>query len=90
MKKSLEHHLGKPVVLDTPNTWLYIGTLDAILEDGIVLKQADAHDTQDTSTSKEVYIFETRTTGIKVNREKVTVSLDQIVSFSLLEDIKSF
>lgn len=90
MKKEFEKHMGKTVVLDTPFSWLYIGKLAKILSDCVVLTEADAHDTKDTGTSKEVYIFETRKTGVKANREKVYVSFDHIVSFSDLEDIKSF
>jgi hypothetical protein len=35
-------------------------------------------------------VFESRDTGIKMNRNRVFVSIEYIVSFSLLEDIKNF
>ncbi|MCP4723212.1 MAG: hypothetical protein GY860_27480, partial [Desulfobacteraceae bacterium] len=50
----------------------------------------DAHDNTDTSTSKELYVFESKTTGIKSNRQQVHINLDHVVSFSLLEDVKEF
>ncbi len=78
------------MVLDTRSSWIYLGTLEKVTEDCAVLKDADVHDSSDSSTSKEVYIFESRTTGIKPNRNRVHVSLDQVISFSLLKDVKQF
>lgn len=90
MKKELESMITKKVVIDTKSSWIYIGTLERVADNCIILSDADVHDSRDSSTSKEVYIFDTRTTGIKSNRMSVHINLDYIVSFSLLDDIKAF
>ena len=90
MHPELETFIGQDVILDTDSTWLYIGTLERVAEGCAVLKDADAHDCSDSLTSKEVYVYEARTTGIRSNRESVHVSLDHVISFSRLKDVKKF
>jgi small nuclear ribonucleoprotein (snRNP)-like protein len=90
MKDALEKNLNRKVILDTRSSWVYIGTLEKVTPACIVLTDADAHDSTDSATTKELYIFESRTTGIKSNRTTVYVRLDCVISFSLLEDVKLF
>jgi hypothetical protein len=90
MKSDLEEYLNKEIVIDSNSSWIYIGVLEKVTENCVVLSNADAHDNIDTSTSKELYVFESKTTGIKSNRNRVHVNLDHVVSFCLLEDIKEF
>jgi len=90
MKKELTSLIGKKIVLDTASDWVYIGTLEAVTDDCAVLAEADVHNTGDSHTSKEIYIFDSKTTGIKANRKSTHVNLDYVVSFCLLDDIKEF
>ena len=90
MQHILEKNIGKQVVLDTRSSWVYIGTLEKVTDSYIVLSQTDVHENKDSSTSKEVYIFETRATGIQANREMIFINLDYVDSFSLLKDVKKF
>jgi len=90
MKKDLEEYLNKKIVVDTNSSWIYIGVLERITNHCIVLSDVDAHDNMDTPTSKELYVFESKSTGIKSNRKCVHVKLDHVVSFSLFEDVKEF
>lgn len=90
MRKAFEAHIGKTVVLDTRSAWIYIGTLEAVTDSCAILSQVDVHDSTDSRTSKDLYIFDTRTTGIKSNRNSVHVNLEYVVSFSLLADVKQF
>ncbi len=90
MKNDLEEYLNKKVVVDTKSSWIYIGVLEGITNHCIVLSDVDAHDNMDTSTSKELYVLESKSTGIKSNRQCIHVNLDNVVSFSLLEDVKEF
>ncbi len=90
MKAELKKHMKEKVVLDTRSSWIYIGTLDQVTGQCAVLTDVDVHDNTDTATSKDRYVFESRDTGIKTNRDRVFVSIDYIVSFSLLKDIKNF
>ena len=90
MKTELKKYMKEKVVIDTHSSWIYIGTLDQVTEHCAVLTDVDVHDNTDTATSKDRYVYESRDTGIRTNRDRVFVSIEYIVSFSLLEDIKNF
>ncbi len=90
MKKDLEQYLNKTIVIDSNSSWIYVGMLEKVTHDCVVLSNVDVHDNDDTPTSKERYVLECKKTGIKSNRHAVNVKMEHIVSFSLLEDIKEF
>lgn len=90
MKIELGAYIKEKIVLDTRSSWIYIGTLEQVTDHCAVLIDVDVHDNTDTATSKDRYVFESRRTGIKVNRDRVFVSMDYIVSFSLMDDIINF
>ncbi|MGE5341566.1 MAG: hypothetical protein ACM3SY_08795 [Candidatus Omnitrophota bacterium] len=90
MKEDLETYLNRTVVLDTRSSWVYMGILERVTGSCAVLSQVDVHDSSDTRTSKELYVIESKITGIKSNRDRVYVNLSYIVSFSALEDVKHF
>ncbi|MCP4215538.1 MAG: hypothetical protein GY765_12870 [bacterium] len=90
MKKELEQFIDQKVVLDTRSAWVYIGLLEEVTASCAVVSEVDVHYSKDTSTSKELYVLESKSTGIKVNRKRVYVNLDYIVSFSLMNDVKQF
>ena len=90
MKSDLEEYLNQRIVVDSNASWIYIGVLEKVTNNCVVLSNVDAHDNTDTSTSKDLYVFESKTTGIKSNRKYVHINLDHVVSFSLLEDVKEF
>ena len=81
---------GKKVVLDTRSSWIYIGILEEVRGDCVVLTDVDVHDNTDITTTKEIYVLESKKTGVKSNREKVYVNLNFLISFSALEDVKYF
>ncbi len=90
MQNELVPLIGKSIVVDTSSNWVYLGILDHVTENCIVLKDADAHDISDTKVSKEFYIFDSKKTGIKANRRLVSINLAYVVGFSSLEEIKEF
>ena len=90
MKEDLEQYLKQKIVLDTRSSWIYIGVLEAVTGNSAVLSEVDVHDSGATSTSKELYVLESKTTGIKANRNLVYVNLDYVVSFSSLDDVIQF
>ncbi len=90
MKENLEKHLKQKVVLDTRSSWVYIGVLEAVTGNCAVLSDVDVHYTKDSRTSKEYYVLESKSTGVKSNRNSVYVNLDYVVSFSSLDDVKQF
>lgn len=90
MKQALKKYLNKKIVIDTRSAWVYIGILDEILDNCIVLSEADVHDSNAVQTTKEFYVLESKKTGIKSNRHKVYVNMEFIVSFSSLDEVKHF
>jgi hypothetical protein len=90
MKEDLEQFLKQKVVLDTRSSWIYIGVLEKVTDNCAVLSEVDVHDSSETHRPRELYVLESKTTGIKSNRDLVYVSLDYVVSFSALDDVKQF
>ena len=90
MKEELQAFIGQTVVLDTRSSWVYVGIIEKISRNTAVLKKVDVHDVNDTKGNKELYIHESRSSGVKENREIVYVNLDYIVSFSPLKEVKKF
>ncbi len=79
--------IGRPVVLDTAGTMLYIGTLRDIHPDGYWLEDADVHDCRDGHASKELYLCESREHGVRVGRARVFVFREAVISASSLDDV---
>jgi len=90
MKETLKKFLKQKLVVDTRSSWVFIGVLENVFEDAIELSDVDVHDNRDTHTSKEVYVLDSRRSGIKSHRERVFINLDYLVSFSPLDDVKHF
>jgi hypothetical protein len=83
----LQELVGSKVVIDLRSQYVALGTLlrgdDWFLE----LKNADLHDLRDTETTRELYVAESKATGIKRNRKRVLVTRDDIVAVARLEDV---
>lgn len=79
--------LGKVIVLDTQGPLIYLGTLESVGPAYLVLRDADVHDSNDSRATKDLYLVESRDLGVRVNRHRVLVTVGQIASISLLEDI---
>jgi hypothetical protein len=90
MNETLKPLIGKDVVVDTRSPWIYIGNLDAVQVDSLLLRNVDVHDSGETSTPKERYVLDSRDSGIKANRRSVYVNLEYVVSVSLLADVIKF
>jgi len=56
----VEELLGKVVVIDVESPFVYVGKLFEIREKSLVLKQADAHDLRDSTTTREIYVRDAR------------------------------
>lgn len=90
MKEDLDYFLRKKIVVDTQSSWIYIGTLEEVTDVSVVLSDVDVHDSKDSVTSKELYVMESKITGVKANRNLVYINRAFVVSFSPLEDVKQF
>jgi len=87
---SFDGLMGEQVVLDVKADLVYIGTLDEVRDDMLVLRDADVHFCGDTVTTQEFYVLQTKKNGIRVNRSTVYVMRDEVVSLSRLADVMDY
>jgi small nuclear ribonucleoprotein (snRNP)-like protein len=80
--------IGETVVLDMHAPYVYIGTLAGTDGQYLVLEEADVHDLRDSSTTRELYVLDSKRHGIGVNRARVYVERNQVVSLSKLSDVR--
>jgi len=83
----LEEFIGEKVVVDLRSTYVCLGKLSKVHEQYLELDDADFHDLRDTQSTRENYIAASCATGIKRNRKKVLVKLDDMVAISRLSDV---
>jgi hypothetical protein len=83
----MEEFIGQNVVVDLRSSFVCIGKLQRIEEHFLELRNADFHDLRDTETTRENYVAETHSTGIKRNRKRVLVMRSEVVAIAALEDI---
>lgn len=79
--------VDQEVVLDMIAPYVYVGRLAACDANYLVLEDADVHDLRDTTTTRENYVVDSRRLGIRMNRERVIVRLDQVISVSRLDAV---
>ena len=51
------------------------------------MRNADLHDLRDTDTTREIYVAESRATGIKRNRKRVLLVRGDVIAVGRLEDV---
>ena len=83
----LAAHLGRVVIADLDGCYLAIGTLQAADDAAMTLVDADLHDHTEANCTKDVYALESRSLGVRVNRQRVTVPLGRVIAIGLLEDV---
>ena len=83
----LQEYVGQSVVIDLRTPFVCLGTLRAVDETWLELRNADLHDLRDTQTSRENYVAESRITGVKRNRKRVLVVRAEVIAVALLEDV---
>ncbi len=84
---AFERLVGREVVIDVVPQYVYLGRLTAYDLKYVVLEQADVHDLRDTTTTRELYVIDSKRLGIRANRERVLVRIGEIVSLSALDDV---
>ena len=88
--KRLRELVGQQVVVDTDSHHLYIGKLLSVDDEVLELSEADVHDSQTTTTPRDLYIINTAKFGIKKNREHVLVRTVRVLSLSKLQDVTRY
>lgn len=82
-----KEYLGREVVLDLSSQFVVLGKLERALPHYFVLVDADVHDLRDSQTTRDRYVAEAREHGLRPNRARTLVALDQLVAVSLLEHV---
>lgn len=82
--------IGQQVVIDTDSHHTYIGKLESVDCEVMELTEADIHDSQTTTTPRDLYIINTAKLGIKKNRERVLVRMTRVLSLSTLQDVTRY
>jgi hypothetical protein len=82
--------VGKTVVVDTDSRFVYLGRLERVELEFVVMKDVDVHDRRESPSTKEQYIMDTKRFGVKPNRKEVSVRKTMVISVSTLDDILSF
>lgn len=83
----VERLKGQVVVADLVSPYVILGTLAGWDHRYLELDEADVHDLRDASATREYYVHHARKHGFKVNRKRVLVPRDQVVSLSALDDV---
>lgn len=83
----LEEMIGQRVVVDLRSEYVCLGTLRHVDDIFLELRNADLHDLRDTDSTRELYVVESKKTGIKRNRKRVLLVRAEIVAVTLLDDV---
>jgi len=84
---AFEQLVGREVVIDVASEYVYLGRLAGHGEKFLVLEQADVHDLRDTTTTRELYVVDSKRFGIRPNRARALVRIGEIVSISAFDDV---
>jgi small nuclear ribonucleoprotein (snRNP)-like protein len=87
MPSAIDEYVGREVVLDVASRFVFVGTLSSYDEHQFVLVDADVHDLRDTTTTREVYVLDSKRHGVRANRKRVVVRRDEVVSLSALAEV---
>ena len=83
----LEEMIGQKVVVDLRSEYVCLGTLTRADDHYLELKNADLHDLRDTDTTRELYVIDSRDTGVKRNRRRLLLVRTDIVAIARLDDV---
>ena len=83
----LEAYSGRPVILDTAGSIVYLGILKEVASAGFWLDNADIHDCREGHAGKEDYAYEAKINGIRTNRKRLFVMRSAVISIAALDDV---
>jgi small nuclear ribonucleoprotein (snRNP)-like protein len=83
----LEPLVGQVVVIDLKSSYVCLGTLVAYDGCHLELRDADLHDFRDSTATREVYVYDSVRLGIRRNRERVLIRLDDVAAITRFSDI---
>ena len=75
------------VVVDTRSPYVFLGRLQEVRATFAVLRDCDAHDLRETTTTRDAYVIDAVRHGVNVNRAEVWVRWDEVVAVGKLDDV---
>ena len=85
--KGILGYRDENVVVDTNSNFLYIGKLEDAGDHFLILRDADVHDRRESPSMNEKYIMEAKKFGVRCNRKRVHIRIEEVISMSLLDDV---
>ena len=79
--------IGQIVVVDLKSTYVCLGMLVRCDEFFLEVTDADLHDFRDSTATREVYVYDSARLGIRRNRTRVLVRMDDVVAITRFADI---
>jgi small nuclear ribonucleoprotein (snRNP)-like protein len=79
--------IGQDVVVDLRSTYVCMGRLVGLDRSFLELIDADLHDFRDSAATREVYVYDSVRLGIRRNRARVLLRLDDVVAVTRFDDI---
>ena len=79
--------IGQVVVVDLRSTYVCLGTLVSGDEQYLDIVDADLHDFRDSTATREIYVYDSVRYGIRRNRSRVLIRVDDVVAISRFADI---
>ncbi|AMV36167.1 hypothetical protein [Planctomyces sp. SH-PL62] len=79
--------VGQVVVVDLISTYVCLGTLTGVDPLFLELRDADLHDFRDGAATREVYVYESVSLGIRPNRSRVLLRLADVVAVSRFGEV---
>lgn len=83
----LRELVGQVVVVDMASSFVCLGLLAGVDPLFLEIRDADLHDFRDGAASREVYVYESATLGIRRNRSRVLLRIADVVAVSRLVDV---
>ena len=81
--------IGQVVVVDLRSTYVCLGTLIAGDDSFLEMIDADFHDFRDSTATREIYVYDSARYGIRRNRARILLRLDDVVAITRFADIAS-
>ncbi len=83
----LDEFVGEKIVVDLRSSYVCIGTLKQFDNHYLDLRNVDLHDLRDTDTTRELYVVDSKRTGIKRNRKRLLLVREEMVGIARLDDV---
>lgn len=83
----LDALIGQVVVVDLASPFVCLGTLLGADASFLDLADADLHDLRDSPATREIYVFESARFGVRQNRARVLIRLDQVIAIARFADV---